>query len=66
MLSLYEMQQAKTDREFRGVHKFCRHCAVGGDEIARRRYYAITELGRETYHQNRADWEKQKPWLINW
>ena len=33
-----------------------------GDENsgARRRYYAITELGRETYHQNRTDWEKAK------
>ena len=33
-----------------------------GDENsgARRRYYSITELGRETYQQNRSDWEKAK------
>ena len=33
-----------------------------GDETtgARRRYYSITEKGRETYASNRRDWEEAK------
>ena len=32
---------------------------------ARRRYYAITELGRELYRENRADWQKVKAIIDN-
>ena len=38
-----------------------------GDETtgARRRYYAVTEAGRELYRENLADWQKVKTIIDN-
>ena len=58
----YELKEATLYSAFRRLENAQLIRSYWGDENsgARRRYYAITELGRETYHQNRADWEKAK------
>ena len=47
---------------FRRLEKAELITSYWGDEGvgARRRYYKITELGRETYRQNKKDWEESK------
>ena len=58
----YELKEATLYSAFRRMESAQLIRSYWGDEAtgARRRYYAITELGRETYHQSRADWEKAK------
>jgi DNA-binding PadR family transcriptional regulator len=58
----YELKEATLYSTFRRLENARLIRSYWGDENtrARRRYYAITELGRETYQQNRADWEKAK------
>ncbi|MCL2005262.1 MAG: PadR family transcriptional regulator [Planctomycetaceae bacterium] len=58
----YELKEATLYSAFRRLENASLIRSYWGDENtgARRRYYAITELGRETYHQNRQDWEKAK------
>jgi len=58
----YELKEATLYSAFRRLEKTRLIRSYWGDEAtgARRRYYTITELGRETYQQNRLDWEKAK------
>ena len=58
----YELKEATLYSAFRRLENARMIRSYWGDENsgARRRYYAITELGRQTYHQNRLDWEKAK------
>lgn len=58
----YELKEATLYSAFRRLENAQLIRSYWGDENsgARRRYYAITDLGRETYQQNRLDWEKAK------
>jgi DNA-binding PadR family transcriptional regulator len=58
----YELKEATLYSAFRRMESAKLIRSYWGDENsgARRRYYTITELGRETYQQNRSDWEKAK------
>ena len=58
----YELKEATLYSAFRRMENAQLIRSYWGDEAtgARRRYYSITELGRETYHQNHSDWEKAK------
>ena len=58
----YELKEATLYSAFRRLENAQLIRSYWGDENsgARRRYYAITELGRQTYLQNRSDWEKAK------
>jgi DNA-binding PadR family transcriptional regulator len=58
----YELKEATLYSAFRRLEGAQLIRSYWGDEAtgARRRYYTITELGRNTYQQNRADWEKAK------
>ena len=58
----YELKEATLYSAFRRMENAQLIRSYWGDENsgARRRYYAITELGRETYQQNLSDWEKAK------
>jgi DNA-binding PadR family transcriptional regulator len=58
----YELKEATLYSAFRRLENAKLIRSYWGDENsgARRRYYSITELGRETYQQNRLDWEKAK------
>jgi len=58
----YELKEATLYSAFRRLENAELIRSYWGDENsgARRRYYSITDLGRETYHQNRTDWEKAK------
>ena len=62
----YELKEATLYTAFRRLEEVNLIASYWGDEKtgARRRYYSITELGREVYKQNKADWEKAKG-LIN-
>ena len=58
----YELKEATLYTAFRRLEQNGCISSYWGDEGsgARRRYYAITELGRELYRENRADWQKVK------
>jgi DNA-binding PadR family transcriptional regulator len=58
----YELKEATLYSAFRRLENAKLIRSYWGDENtgARRRYYSITDLGRETYEQNRLDWEKAK------
>ena len=58
----YELKEATLYSAFRRLENAQLIRSYWGDENtgARRRYYSITERGRETYLQSRADWEKAK------
>jgi len=58
----YELKEATLYTAFRRMENARLIKSYWGDENtgARRRYYSITELGRETYQQNLSDWEKAK------
>ena len=58
----YELKEATLYSAFRRLENARLIRSYWGDENsgARRRYYAITELGQETYRQNLSDWEKAK------
>ena len=56
---------ARTDRRYSAFKRLEQAGCIRtnwGDETtgARRRYYSITEKGRETYASNRRDWEEAK------
>ena len=58
----YELKEATLYSAFRRLENAQLIRSYWGDENsgARRRYYSITEHGREIYQQNRLDWEKAK------
>ena len=58
----YELKEATLYSAFRRMESAKLIRSYWGNEAtgARRRYYAITKLGRETYLQSRLDWEKAK------
>ena len=57
-----ELKDATLYTAFRRLEKEGLVSTYWGDEEvgARRRYYRITEKGKETYEQNKADWKKAK------
>ncbi len=58
----YELKEATLYTAFRRLEQAGLIISYWGDETtgARRRYYAITDLGRSVYIQNKADWENAK------
>lgn len=58
----YELKEATLYTAFRRLEQSGLITSYWGDETtgARRRYYAITDLGRSAYLQNKADWENAK------
>ena len=58
----YELKEATLYSAFHRMENAQLIRSYWGDENsgARRRYYVITELGREMYQQNLADWKKAK------
>lgn len=60
--SQMELKDATLYSAFRRLEKDGLVNTYWGDEEigARRRYYSITEKGREVYAQNKAEWQKAK------
>lgn len=60
--NLYELKEATLYSAFRRLEKAELITSYWGNEGsgARRRYYKITELGRNTYEKNKTDWEEAK------
>lgn len=60
--SMIELKDATLYSAFRRLERDGLVSTYWGDEEtgARRRYYSITEAGRATYQQYKADWEKSK------
>ena len=58
----YELKEATLYTAFRRLEQAGMIRSYWGDETtgARRRYYAITDLGRAAYRQYRADWEEAR------
>jgi DNA-binding PadR family transcriptional regulator len=58
----YELKEATLYTAFRRLEQAGYISSYWGDENtgARRRYYSITNLGREVYKQNKEDWNKTK------
>ena len=58
----YELKEATLYSAFKRLEQADCIRTYWGDETtgARRRYYSITEKGRETYASNRRDWEEAK------
>lgn len=58
----YELKEATLYSAFRRLENTKMITSYWGNEStgARRRYYTITEAGRQTYHQSLSDWEKAK------
>jgi DNA-binding PadR family transcriptional regulator len=58
----YELKEATLYTAFRRLEQAGYISSYWGDENtgARRRYYSITNLGREVYKQNKEDWYKTK------
>jgi DNA-binding PadR family transcriptional regulator len=58
----YELKEATLYTAFRRLEQAGYISSYWGDENtgARRRYYSITNLGREVYKQSREDWNKTK------
>ena len=58
----YELKEATLYSAFRRLENGQMIRSYWGDETtgARRRYYSITESGRQTFHQSLSDWEKAK------
>lgn len=56
----YELKEATLYTAFRRLEQAGYIVSYWGDETtgARRRYYAITDLGRAVYRQYRADWDE--------
>ena len=57
-----ELKDATLYSAFRRLEKDGLVTTYWGDEVvgARRRYYSITEKGREVYDQNKTEWQKAK------
>ena len=60
--SQMELKDATLYSAFRRLEKDGLVSTYWGDEEigARRRYYSITEKGREAYEQNKSEWQKAK------
>ena len=60
--NLYELKEATLYSAFRRLEKAELITSYWGNEGigARRRYYSITEMGRQIYEQNKLDWEEAK------
>jgi len=60
--SRYELKEATLYTAFRRLEELQCIVSYWGDETtgARRRYYAITPIGRETYARLLADWQEAK------
>lgn len=58
----YELKEATLYSSFRRLEEAGMIKSYWGDETtgARRRYYSITELGRQVYKKNKEDWEESK------
>lgn len=58
----YELKEATLYTAFRRLEQGGLIASYWGDSTAgaRRRYYAITDLGREVYRQDLADWEEAR------
>lgn len=58
----YELKEATLYSAFRRLEEAEMITSYWGEEErgARRRYYNITDRGREMYYQNRRDWEEAK------
>lgn len=58
----FELKEATLYSAFRRLEQANCITSYWGNETtgARRRYYIITELGRETYRQNKKEWEEAK------
>ncbi|AGY75416.1 PadR family transcriptional regulator [Clostridium autoethanogenum] len=58
----YELKEATLYSAFRRLEKASLITSYWGDQNtgARRRYYSITELGKEVLNQNRLDWNESK------
>lgn len=60
--NFYELKEATLYSAFRRLEKAELITSYWGNEGigARRRYYSITEKGRQIYEQNKLDWEEAK------
>lgn len=58
----FELKEATLYSAFRRLEQANCITSYWGNETtgARRRYYIITELGRETYRKNKKEWEEAK------
>lgn len=58
----YELKEATLYSAFRRLEQAGHITTYWGDETvgARRKYYAITESGRETYYANKKEWQEAK------
>lgn len=58
----YELKEATLYTAFRRLEEAGCICSYWGDETtgARRRYYSITPLGKQTYRRLTADWDNAK------
>ena len=58
----YELKEATLYSAFRRLEDSGLIFSYWGDERtgARRKYYTLTTLGRQTYEQNKADWQEAK------
>ena len=61
-LNRYELKEATLYSSFRRLEEAGHIASYWGDETtgARRRYYSITQSGRELYENNMRDWEETK------
>ena len=60
--NLYELKEATLYSAFRRLEEAGLIMSYWGDETvgARRRYYAITDKGRDAYQEYKKDWERAK------
>jgi len=58
----FELKEATLYTAFRRLEESGCICSYWGDETtgARRRYYSITELGRESYQVRKKEWDDAK------
>lgn len=58
----YELKEATMYSSLKRLEKEGSITSYWGDENqgGRRKYYKITELGKNTYHQNKKNWEQAK------
>ncbi len=58
----FELKEATLYTAFRRLEESGCICSYWGDETtgARRRYYSITDIGRESYRLRRKEWESAK------
>lgn len=58
----YELKEATMYSSLKRLEKEGRISSYWGDEHqgGRRKYYKITELGKDTYKQNKINWEQAK------